>query len=234
MAVLLVLVVLLSAGSGFYAGASFFPQQAPNVTITTTIFTATTTWTTSTIWSTVTSVVFGVWTTVQYTTSTSTVTITGPQTFTQEIGGTAGGHVAQWNGYLRSYAFAPTTSGTIWKIGLNIYAAAGNVRLAIYDDSGNAPKNLLGQTDSVAASGTGWQDVTITKDASGNPISGVQVGSGKQYWVALQCDSSTLSLPFVRAGTERYRSWTYGAFPATFGTASVYAETPSIRLTYHV
>jgi preprotein translocase subunit SecG len=72
---LLIVVVLLSAGSGLYAG-SFFAQQAPNVTITTTIFT-TTSWTTLTIWSIVTSVVYGVWTTVQYTTSTSTVTVTG-------------------------------------------------------------------------------------------------------------------------------------------------------------
>ena len=80
-AVLLVLVALLSLGSGLYAGASFFPQQAPNVTITTTIFTTTTSLTTSTTWSTVTSVVYGVWTTVQYTTSTSTVTLTGGTTY---------------------------------------------------------------------------------------------------------------------------------------------------------
>ena len=56
---LLVVVVLLSAGSGF-VGASFFAQQAPNVTITTTIYTTTISWTTSTIWSTVTSTVLGV------------------------------------------------------------------------------------------------------------------------------------------------------------------------------
>jgi hypothetical protein len=74
---LLILVVLLSAGSGVYAGASFFAQQAPGVTVTTTLFTTTTSWTTSTIWSTVTSVVQGVLTTVEYTTSTSTVTVTG-------------------------------------------------------------------------------------------------------------------------------------------------------------
>ena len=73
---LLILVVLISAASGTYVGASFFPQQAPNVTVTTTIYTTTTSWTTSTIWSTMTSVVYGVWTTVQYTTSTSTVTVT--------------------------------------------------------------------------------------------------------------------------------------------------------------
>ena len=82
-AVLLVLVALLSLGSGLYAGASFFPQQAPNVTITTTIFTTTTSLTTSTTWSTVTSVVYGVWTTLEYTTSTSTVTITGGDTYTK-------------------------------------------------------------------------------------------------------------------------------------------------------
>ena len=75
--VLLILTILLSVGSGLYAGASFFAQQEPNVTITTTIFTTTTSWTTSTIWSTVTEVVQGVLTTIEYTTSTSTVTVTG-------------------------------------------------------------------------------------------------------------------------------------------------------------
>jgi hypothetical protein len=68
-------------GSGFYATASYFAQQAPtDVTVTTTLFTTTTSWTTSTIWSTVTSTVLGVLTAVQYTTSTSTVTVTGSTT----------------------------------------------------------------------------------------------------------------------------------------------------------
>ena len=79
-AVLLIFAVLLSAGSGFYAGAALVPQQAPYVTITTTIYTTTTSWTTSTLWSTVTEVVEGVLTTVEYTTSTSTVTVTGVTT----------------------------------------------------------------------------------------------------------------------------------------------------------
>jgi len=72
-AVLLVFAVLLSASSGVYAGASFFPQD---VTVTTTVYSTTTSWTTSTIWSTLTSTVYGVWTTVVNTTSTSTVTVT--------------------------------------------------------------------------------------------------------------------------------------------------------------
>jgi preprotein translocase subunit SecG len=77
-AMLLILVVLISAGSGVYAGASFFAQQGANVTVTTTIYTTTTSWTTSTIWSTVTEVVQGILTTVEYTTSTSTITMTQP------------------------------------------------------------------------------------------------------------------------------------------------------------
>ena len=77
-AALLILVVLVSTGSGLYAGASYFPQQAPNLTITTTIYTTTTSWTTSTIWSTLTSTFLGVLTTIEYTTSTSTTTVTTP------------------------------------------------------------------------------------------------------------------------------------------------------------
>ena len=82
-ALLLVFVVLLSAGSGLYAGASFFAQQAPGVTLTTTIFTTTTSWTTSTIWSTIWFTVEGILTTVEYTTSTSTVTISASDTYTK-------------------------------------------------------------------------------------------------------------------------------------------------------
>jgi len=99
-AVLLVFVVLLSASSGLYAGASFFAQQAPNVTVTTTILTTTTSWTTSTIWSTMTAVILGVWTTVQYTTSTSTVTVTG-STASSSTASYSNGKIVTANGNAR-------------------------------------------------------------------------------------------------------------------------------------
>jgi hypothetical protein len=70
--VLLVFAVVLSASSGEYAGASFFPQD----NVTTTVYSTTTSWITSTVWSTVTEVVQGVLTTTTYTTITSTVTAT--------------------------------------------------------------------------------------------------------------------------------------------------------------
>jgi hypothetical protein len=88
-AVLLVFAVLLSASSGVYAGASFFPQQSPNVTVTATIYSTTTSWSTSTIWSTVTQVVQGVLTSATYTTTTSTVTVTAATSSAPTIVGTS-------------------------------------------------------------------------------------------------------------------------------------------------
>jgi hypothetical protein len=76
---LLVFAVVLSASSGVYAGASFFPED--NVTMT--VYSTTTSWITSTVWSTVTSTVQGVLTTVTYTTSTSTIYVTASTTSTR-------------------------------------------------------------------------------------------------------------------------------------------------------
>jgi hypothetical protein len=66
--------MLSAAGAGAYVGASIDLQQIQTIT-TTTITTVL--MTTSTIWSTATETVLGVLTTIQYTTSTSTVTFTG-------------------------------------------------------------------------------------------------------------------------------------------------------------
>jgi hypothetical protein len=76
---LLILVVLLSADLGLYSGVASIVPLA-DVTTTTTIFTTTTNWITSTIFSTTTQVVEGVLTTIEYTSSTSTVTVTGATT----------------------------------------------------------------------------------------------------------------------------------------------------------
>jgi hypothetical protein len=141
---LLILVVLLSASSGIYAGASYFAQQAPGVTVTTTIFTTTTSWTTSTIWSTVTSVVQGILTTVQYTTSTSTTTVTA---------GTS----------------TPTTFGSTSTSGMLTYPAAGFILFARYaSGSGSGPLSSISVfVTGVSGSATG--NVAIYADSSGSP-----------------------------------------------------------------
>ena len=207
-AALMILVVLLSAGSGIYAGASFFAQQAPNVTVTMTIYTTTTSWTTSTIWSTVTEVAQGVLTTIQYTTSTSTTTVSGSLTpVVVAIGGTS-----RVVGYPGSYAVAfPITlpSGTIASIGINFYAGQSGVRVALYSAGSGKPSGLLTQSASASLNGAGWHDVAVT------PYS-VTAGS---YWVAIIFDRNTSV--YCSMGSRTYYSKAFGAFDATWSASSV-------------
>jgi len=193
-AVLLILVVLLSAGSGLYAGASFFAQQAPNVTITTTIFTTTTSWTTSTIWSIVTSVVYGVWTTVQYTTSTSTVTVTGGTntgTFgtTSIAGASPGGGSA---GKILATKYTLSQAGAVTQV--SIYSAiSGNVKTAIYADNSGAPGNLLVANNAPTAVSAGqWTTISIgpTNLAAGT------------YWIAFNEDVNSMRM-WKSVGTKQ-------------------------------
>ena len=178
-ATLLILVVLLSVSSGLYAGASFFPQQAPNVTITTTIYTTTTSWTTSTIWSTVTETVQGILTTIEYTTSTSTATVTGGRTRTfgtTSVGGTSGG--GGLAGYIIATKYTLSEAGTVTQV--SIYSAlSANVKTAIYADRNGAPGNLLAANNAPTAVGAGqWTTISI------GPIN---LAPGT-YWIAFNQD----------------------------------------------
>ncbi len=221
MTVLLILTILLSVGSGLYAGASFFAQQAPNVTITTTIFTTTTSWTTSTIWSTVTSVVEGIWTTVQYTTSTSTVTITSQQTSNYgdtNIEGTARGVGA---GYvLAATKFTTSTPMTITQFNMYFYASPrGNIKFAVYLDSGGTPasQSLVGQTNGYAiGGGTGWHTYMLSSDQ-------IYVGSSGTYWLCFLLDTTNggqFRSKALGTGQNYFAVQSYASgFPATFASS---------------
>jgi hypothetical protein len=187
---LLILVVLVSAGSGVYAGASFFAQQAPGVTVTTTIYTTTTSWTTSTIWSTVTAVVQGVLTTIEYTTSTNTVTVTGGTntgTFgtTSTAGASGGGGLS---GYIVATKYTLSQAGTVTQV--SIYSVkSANVKTAIYADNSGAPGNLLVANNVPTAVSAGqWTTISIgpTSLAAGT------------YWIAFNEDVNYI------------RMWKYG------------------------
>jgi uncharacterized protein (DUF2141 family) len=200
-AVLLILVVLLSLGSGLYAGASYFPQQAPNVTITTTIYTTTTSWTTSTIWSTVTSVVQGVWTTVQYTTSTSTVTVTGgTNTGTFGTTSTAGTSVGGAAGYIAATKYVLSQAGTVTQV--SVYSAnSGHVKVAVYADNSGAPGSLL-VANNAATTVTGGQWTTIS-------IGPTSLAAGT-YWIAFNEDANSLRM--YKAGGTRQAAYMSYAF----------------------
>lgn len=208
-AVLLIFTVLLSAGSGLYAGGSFFAQQAGMVTITTTIYTTTTSWTTSTIWSTVTAVVQGVLTTVVYTTSTSTTTVTGGSTTVVTVGGTS-----RATDFANVAAAIPITlpAGTVQTIGINWQGTTpGNVRVGLYSDAGDKPGSLLTESASTPmSSSAGWQDITVTT---------VAVSAGK-YWVAFLVDSPRyIYFAWLAGGQSCYRK-TFGPMDATWSASS--------------
>jgi len=192
---LLILTILLSVGSGLYAGASFFAQEAPNVTVTTTFFTTTTSWTTSTIWSTVTSVVEGIWTTVQYTTSTSTVTITSFRTFgnTNVLAGVAGiGPI-----YYYFQKFTLTSPLTATKISVYAKTIGGEAKFAVYGDNGNYPGSLKCMTNSASPGSTGWNDWSFT--------SATYLPAG-DYWFAWR-GTGTMRIGYQSTGgTARFKN----------------------------
>jgi hypothetical protein len=230
MAVLLVLVVLLSLGSGLYAGASFFPQQAPNVTITTTIFTTTTSWTTSTIWSIVTSVVEGIWTTVQYTTSTSTVTVTShPPTNLgkTDVGATDNLFSA---GMLKAYMYTLSEAGTVQSITVYIqsYGSGARIRVGLYSDRSNYPGSLVAGNDEWTVGATGWKTVTLATP--------VYLSAGN-YWIGLLVEKTPAQIVTFKAtigvGTQIYKATSYSSLPSTFDVgASTSSYSDSLYFTY--
>jgi len=224
-AVLLILAVFLSAGSGLYAGASFFPQQAPSVTITTTIFTTTTSWTTSTIWSTVTSVVQGILTTVQYTTSTSTVTMTGAATttYTAYAGGATGSGQAG-SGYVVAFPVTLPSSGTVSSIGVNWAGTqSGNVRVALYSAGSGKPGSLLAESTSTAmTTAAGWQDIPVTSYSA----------TAGTYWIAIQLGS--IKGVHYQSGSRSWYVRSFGAFDSSWSGSSRQdsAAQWNVRVTY--
>jgi len=232
-AMLLILVVLLSASSGIYAGASYFAQQAPNVTVTTTIYTTTTSWTTSTIWSTVTAVVQGVLTTIQYTTSTSTVTVTGSTSYQPtNLGKTDVGAASNTfpAGGLKAYKYTLSRAGTVQSITVYIgsYSSGAKIRVGIYNDNSNYPGSLVAGNDEWAVTGTGWKTITLATP--------VYLPAGS-YWIGLLVERTPgRGVAFrgtIGVGTQIYKATSYNSLPNSFDLgvpASNYND--SIYFTY--
>jgi len=163
-AALLIFAVLLSAGSGIYAGASFFPQQAPNVTITTTIYTTTTSWTTSTIWSTLTTVVPAVLTTIEYTTSTSTITLTSSSSSVTATSPYDAAITANDMPTAMVAGQTYTVHITVLNRGSNTWTAADGYKLGAAGDVNpfGPTRVLLGPPDSIATGQSKTFTLTVT------------------------------------------------------------------------
>jgi len=217
-AALLILVVLLSASSVLLAGASFFPQQTPDVTITTTIYTTVTSWTTSIVWSTVTQVVEGVLTTVKYTTSTSTVTgaVRPPTNLGKtDIGAT---NNVFSGGDLKAYKYTLGEAGTVQSITVYIqsYGSGARIRVGIYNDNSNYPGSLIAGNEEWTVAATGWKTITLSTP--------VYFPAGS-YWISLLVEKTparTVTLKSIAGvGTQRYIGTSYDSLPSTFPRGAV-------------
>jgi len=115
-------------------------------------------------------------------------------------------------------------------ISVSFYShAAGNVRLAIFDQSGSAPNARQWQSGSVACSAAAWATVNIS---AGSPTSLLLVVG--TYWLAWQWDSETVGPSYTAgsSGDGHYIIQAYGAFPATWTGGTSTAEKWSQYVTY--
>jgi hypothetical protein len=164
----------------------------------------------------VTSTVLGVLTRVQYTTSTSTVTVTGTSSGTTINAGDtnveAGNDNIGANSIQAMDKFTisvPMTVSTIY-----VYhgvTGRGNWHIGIYSDGGaNYPTSLIVDSGEVSANqGTGWHAYSI-------PSTHLAAGT---YWIAGLTDSTSTAGWLKRGATGSavvYKAQTYGALPSTF------------------
>ncbi len=219
-AALLMFVAFLSLGSGVYGGTSFFAPLA-NVTVTTTIFT--TNFVTTTILSTVTATVLGALTTIQYTSSTSTVTVTGGTTI-YTFGDTNIETPLIWGGanYIVSNPFTTSIPVTVTQI--SYYSGISqNVRVGIYSDYLGSPSAKLTQTSLDSVSAGAWHTFTISYSLTPGT-----------YWLAFTFSGNNISGDVYgkNAGTDQYMAHTYdGTLPATYAVTGTQAWTYSLYAT---
>lgn len=110
-----------------------------------------------------------------------------------------------------------TPNRQITAVGLQISAAAGNVRVKVYQDDGNLgePKTLLGESGSISVPGTGWREFSLTVPAV-IPASG-------NVWAGWETDNNAL-ITFAKAvgvanSTDQV-AHTYGSGPNPFGVVT--------------
>jgi hypothetical protein len=139
---------------------------------------------------------------------------------------TIGATATSYSGYI--YAGCKrvvSEGGTITSISLYCNAA-GNARVAVYTDNAGSPDVLVVESADEACAGGAWHDFGV-------PDTAFEAGT---YWLCFQVTVSAMCKYDAATGGEKYRTYTYGAYPNPFGTVggtqdrdySIYATyTPS-------
>jgi hypothetical protein len=104
-------------------------------------------------------------------------------------------------------------NATIQSMSFYVGTAAGNVRLAVYDNSGSGggPGAKVAETAEIAPTITGW----ATANTTTHPV--LTAGT---YWLAYSPSSSSLHFRADSGGTFRSAGFTYNVLPATFPAAT--------------
>jgi hypothetical protein len=92
---------------------------------------------------------------------------------------------------------------------INLYtAASGNAKVALYDESGGEPNNLLTNSEVTACEADSWNSLDVPE---------VQLSAG-QYFIAVKIDTNGMLTGVVTSGFGKYRTHSYTQpFPNPFG-----------------
>jgi hypothetical protein len=135
---------------------------------------------------------------VEYTTSTSTITITGTRTGTFGTTSTAGVSIGGAAGYIVATKYTLSQAGTVTQVSVHS-AYSGHVRTAIYADNSGAPGSLLAANNAPTAVSAGrWTTVSIGP---------VQLSAGT-YWIAFNEDEHSLRV-YTSGGTRQAAYMSY-------------------------
>ncbi len=100
-------------------------------------------------------------------------------------------------------------SATIQSLSYYVSTASGQLRLGIYNNSGNAPGTLMAQT-AAFTSVAGWNTQVVTTPVTLPPGT---------YWLVFLPQNNTLAGRLGLSGAGRHYSYTFGAMPSTYSTS---------------
>jgi len=112
-----------------------------------------------------------------------------------------------WVGWIVCMKVTGTAEECYNQIAVDLQAAGGNMRLGVYDDDSDTPKNLLAETASLSsATGYGWNELTEFNLAT------------DVTWLAAQFSSTASKTKgqVIGANAYRYENHTFGAFSDPF------------------
>ncbi len=113
---------------------------------------------------------------------------------------------------LKAMKVTLSSSAVIQSLSLYTKTAGGKLTLGIYTDSSGSPGTLVATTASITPVAKSWN----TTQTSTHPT----LAAGT-YWLVFETNNNTQTQSYVTSSVAcKYRSFTYGTMPSSFGTAT--------------